>query len=92
MLISEADSVIFLQTKYDANQEAKKQLLPITTGDLTNLDRRWSTPEKSQNGLASFAHQGDFQYGSSRGSVLVDHFQYSRQNYPTLYSSSRYDI
>ncbi|XP_058019189.1 solute carrier family 35 member E1 [Ahaetulla prasina] len=83
---------LYNKTKYDANQEAKKQLLPITTGDLTNLDRRWSTPEKSQNGLASFAHHGDFQYGSSRGNVLVDHFQYSRQNYPTLYSSSRYDI
>ncbi|XP_034293445.1 solute carrier family 35 member E1 [Pantherophis guttatus] len=83
---------LYNKTKYDAHREAKKQLLPITTGDLTNLDRRWSTPEKSQNGLASFAHHGDFQYGSSRSNVLVDHLQYSRQNYPGLYSSSRYDI
>ncbi|XP_066491599.1 solute carrier family 35 member E1 [Tiliqua scincoides] len=81
---------LYNKTKYDANREAKKQLLPITTGDLGNLERHRNTPEKSQNGLGSFTQHGDFQYG--RGSVLTDHFQYSRQNYPTLYSSNRYDV
>lgn len=78
------------QTKYDVNQAAKKQLLPITTRDFANLQRHWSNPVKSQNGLSSFTQQGDFQYG--RANVLTDHFQYSRQNYPASYSSNRYDI
>ncbi|KAL8177960.1 UNVERIFIED_CONTAM: hypothetical protein K2H54_024300 [Gekko kuhli] len=81
---------LYNKTKYDANQEAKKHFLPMTTGDLVNLERHRSTPEKSQNGLASFTQRGDFQYG--RNNVLTDHFQYSRQNYPTVYNSNRYDI
>ncbi|NXH50269.1 S35E1 protein, partial [Dicaeum eximium] len=88
------DSVkIFLsQTKYDANQEAKKkqQLLPVTTGDLVNLERLRNPPEKSQNGLPAFGQHGDFQYG--RSNLLTDHFQYSRQNYPTSYNLNRFDI
>ncbi|NXF97509.1 S35E1 protein, partial [Eubucco bourcierii] len=81
---------LYNKTKYDANQEAKKQLLPITTGDLVNLDRHRSTPEKAQNGLAAFAPHGDFQH--SRSSVLTDHFQYNRQSYPAAYSFNRFDI
>ncbi|XP_015280135.1 PREDICTED: solute carrier family 35 member E1 [Gekko japonicus] len=81
---------LYNKTKYDANQEAKKHFLPMTTGDLVNLERHRSTPEKSQNGLASFTQRGDFQYG--RNNVLTDHFQYSRQSYPTVYNSNRYDI
>nr|XP_060640808.1 solute carrier family 35 member E1 isoform X2 [Anolis sagrei ordinatus] len=97
---------LYNKTKYDANQEAKKQqhLLPITTGDLVSLEhqqqqQRRIALEKAQNGMGSFGggsglhhhHHGDFQYGG-RGGVLADHFQYGRQNYPNLYSSSRYDI
>ncbi|KAH0625705.1 hypothetical protein JD844_033904 [Phrynosoma platyrhinos] len=90
---------LYNKTKYDANQEAKKQLLPLTTGDLVSLEhqhqQRRSTLEKAQNGMASFSHHhhhhGDLQYGG-RGSLLTDHFPYGRQNYPTSYSSSRYDI
>ncbi|NXA78995.1 S35E1 protein, partial [Thryothorus ludovicianus] len=78
----------FSQTKYDANQEAKKQqLLPVTTGDLVNLERHRGPAEKSQNGLTAF---GDFQYG--RSNVLTDHFQYNRQSYPTSYNLNRFDI
>lgn len=81
---------LYNKTKYDANQEAKKQLLPVTTGDLVNLDRHRNTPEKSQNGLTAFAPHGDYQYG--RSNVLTDHFQYSRQNYPPTYNLNRFDI
>ncbi|XP_068020873.1 solute carrier family 35 member E1 isoform X2 [Melanerpes formicivorus] len=81
---------LYNKTKYDANQEAKKQLLPVTTGDLVNLDRHRNTPEKSQNGLTAFAQHGDYQH--SRTSVLTDHFQYNRQNYPTAYNFNRFDI
>uniref|UniRef100_A0ABM5ELI5 Solute carrier family 35 member E1 n=1 Tax=Pogona vitticeps TaxID=103695 RepID=A0ABM5ELI5_9SAUR len=84
---------LYNKTKYDANREAKKQLLPVTTGDLVNLDPlRGHGAEKSHNGLTSFTRQGDFPYGSRAGGVLADHFQYSRPNYPTLYGASRYDI
>ncbi|KAM4884169.1 solute carrier family 35 member E1 [Sylvia borin] len=82
---------LYNKTKYDANQEAKKQqLLPVTTGDLVNLERHRNPPEKSQNGLTAFAQHGDFQYG--RSNVLTDHFQYSRQNYATSYNLNRFDI
>ncbi|NWV59222.1 S35E1 protein, partial [Malurus elegans] len=82
---------LYNKTKYDANQEAKKQqLLPVTTGDLVNLERHRNAPEKSQNGLTTFGQHGDFQYG--RSNVLTDHFQYSRQNYPTPYNMNRFDI
>ncbi|KAM8795136.1 solute carrier family 35 member E1 [Eudromia elegans] len=81
---------LYNKTKYDANQEAKKQLLPVTTADLVNLDRHRNTPEKSQNGLTAFAQHGDYQYG--RANVLTDHFQYNRQNYPTTYNLNRFDI
>ncbi|XP_031459858.1 solute carrier family 35 member E1 [Phasianus colchicus] len=81
---------LYNKTKYDANQEAKKQLLPVTTGDLVNLERHRNTPEKSQNGLTAFAPHGDYQYG--RTNVLTDHFQYSRQNYPPTYNLNRFDI
>uniref|UniRef100_A0A8C3LAA8 Solute carrier family 35 member E1 n=1 Tax=Chrysolophus pictus TaxID=9089 RepID=A0A8C3LAA8_CHRPC len=81
---------LYNKTKYDANQEAKKQLLPVTTGDLVNLERHRNTPEKSQNGLTAFAPHGDYQYG--RTNVLTDHFQYNRQNYPPTYNLNRFDI
>ncbi|NWU66541.1 S35E1 protein, partial [Pterocles burchelli] len=79
---------LYNKTKYDANQEAKKQLLPVTTADLVNLDRHRNTPEKSPNGL--IAQHGDYQYG--RTNILTDHFQYNRQNYPTTYNLNRFDI
>ncbi|NWW34510.1 S35E1 protein, partial [Panurus biarmicus] len=82
---------LYNKTKYDANQEAKKQqLLPVTTGDLVALERHRNAPDKSQNGLPAFGQHGDFQYG--RSNVLTDHFQYSRQNYPTAYNLNRFDI
>ncbi|XP_038628282.1 solute carrier family 35 member E1 [Tachyglossus aculeatus] len=80
---------LYNKTKYDANQEAKKQLLPVTAGDLVNLEHHRNIPEKSQNGIL-FPQHGDYQYG--RTSVLTDHFQYNRQNYPNTYSLNRYDV
>ncbi|XP_042299959.1 solute carrier family 35 member E1 isoform X1 [Sceloporus undulatus] len=91
---------LYNKNKYDANKEAKKQLLPLTMGDLVSLEHQHqqhrSALEKAQNGMASFSrhhhhHHADLQY-EGRGSLLADHFPYGRQNYSTSYSSSRYDI
>uniref|UniRef100_A0A8C5IQW4 Solute carrier family 35 member E1 n=1 Tax=Junco hyemalis TaxID=40217 RepID=A0A8C5IQW4_JUNHY len=80
---------LYNKTKYDANQEAKKQqLLPVTTGDLANLERHRNAADKSQNGLAAFGQHGDF----LRSNVLTEHFQFSRQSYPTAYNLNRFDI
>ncbi|KAF2980472.1 hypothetical protein EK904_008371 [Melospiza melodia maxima] len=65
-----------------------KQLLPVTTGDLVNLERHRNAAEKSQNGLAAFGQHGDF----LRSNVLTEHFQFSRQSYPTAYNLNRFDI
>ncbi|XP_042691659.1 solute carrier family 35 member E1 [Centrocercus urophasianus] len=81
---------LYNKTKYDANQEAKKQLLPVTTADLVNLDRHRSAPEKSQNGLTAFAPHGDYQYG--RAGVLAEHCQHNRQSCPPAYNFNRFDI
>ncbi|XP_048783707.1 LOW QUALITY PROTEIN: solute carrier family 35 member E1 [Lagopus muta] len=81
---------LYNKTKYDANQEAKKQLLPVTTADLVNLDRHRSAPEKSQNGLTAFAPHGDYQYG--RAAVLAEHCQHNRQSCPPAYNFNRFDI
>ena len=78
-----------LQTKYDANQQAQKHLLPITTGDLSSKEHHRSPLKKPHNG-ALFPQHGDYQYG--RNNVLTDHFQYSRQSYPNSYSLNRYDV
>lgn len=78
-----------LQTKYDANQQARKHFLPITAGDLRGKDPHRSPLEKPHNGLLSSPH-GDYQYG--RNNILTDHFQYSRQSYPNSYSLNRYDV
>ncbi|KAM9094316.1 solute carrier family 35 member E1 [Sarcophilus harrisii] len=80
---------LYNKTKYDANQEAKKHLLPVVTGDLGSPDHHRNTPEKSQNGIL-FPQHGDYHYG--RSSVFTDHFQYNRQNYPNTYSLNHYDV
>lgn len=78
-----------LQTKYDANQQAQKHLLPITAGDLSSKEHHRSPLKKPHNGVL-FPQHGDYQYG--RNNTLTDHFQYSRQNYPNSYSLNRYDV
>ncbi|KAJ7308256.1 hypothetical protein JRQ81_008782 [Phrynocephalus forsythii] len=89
---------MYNKTKHDANRAAKRHLLPVTTGDLVSFEHlRNAGGEKSHNGLAPFARQGDFPYasrgaGGGGGTVLMDHFPYGRPNYPTLYGSRRYDI
>lgn len=77
------------QTKYDANQQARKHLLPVTTGDLSSKEHHRSALEKPHNGIL-FPQHGDYQYG--RNNILTDHFQYSRQSYPNSYTLNRYDV
>lgn len=85
---SRLTALLTLQTKYDANQQARKHLLPVTTGDLSSKEHHRSPLEKPHNGIL-FPQHGDYQYG--RNNVLTDHFQYSRQSYPN-YSLNRYDV
>uniref|UniRef100_A0A2K6MS64 Solute carrier family 35 member E1 n=1 Tax=Rhinopithecus bieti TaxID=61621 RepID=A0A2K6MS64_RHIBE len=80
---------LYNKTKYDANQQARKHLLPVTTADLSSKERHRSPLEKPHNGLL-FPQHGDYQYG--RNNILTDHFQYSRQSYPNSYSLNRYDV
>lgn len=80
---------LYNKTKYDANQQAQKHLLPITTGDLSSKEHHRSPLKKPHNGVL-FPQHGDYQYG--RNNTLTDHFQYSRQSYPNSYSLNRYDV
>lgn len=82
-------ALLILQTKYDANQQAKKHLLPVSTGDLSSKEHHRSPLEKPRNGVL-FPQHGDYQYG--RNNTLTDHFQYSRQSYPNSYNLNRYDV
>ncbi|XP_017567563.1 solute carrier family 35 member E1 [Pygocentrus nattereri] len=75
---------LYNKAKYDANQEAKKKLLPVSAQDMVSFDKPLS------NGSASFKQSSDFQYG--RSNVLSDHFQYSRQAYTMNYGSSQYVV
>jgi solute carrier family 35 protein E1 len=88
----EADGVtafLTLQTKYDANQQARKHLLPVTTGDLSSKEHHRSPLEKPHNGTL-FPPHSDYQYG--RNNILTDHFQYGRPSYPNSYTLNRYDV
>ncbi|KAM5237942.1 solute carrier family 35 member E1 [Ctenodactylus gundi] len=80
---------LYNKTKYDANQQARKHLLPVSVADLGGKEQPWSPPEKPHNGVLFPAH-GDFQHG--RTSVLTDHFQYSRPGHPGLHTLNRYDV
>ncbi|XP_010642664.1 solute carrier family 35 member E1 [Fukomys damarensis] len=73
---------LYNKTKYDANQQAKKHLLPVSTADLGGRER-------PHNGVLLPPH-GDLQY--SRSSVLTDHFQYGRPGQPHSYTLNRYDV
>ncbi|XP_076978112.1 solute carrier family 35 member E1 [Tamandua tetradactyla] len=73
---------LYNKTKYDANQQAKKHLLPVVTGDLSGKARPRSGPEKPHNGVLFPPH----------GTHLADHFQYGRPSYPSSYALNRYDV
>ncbi|XP_005359198.2 solute carrier family 35 member E1 [Microtus ochrogaster] len=79
---------LYNKTKYDANQQARRHLLPVSTSDLSSREHLRSPIEKPHNG-ALFPQQGDFQY---RNILLTDHFQYGRQSHPNSYTLSRHDV
>ncbi|XP_067824121.1 solute carrier family 35 member E1 [Heptranchias perlo] len=82
------------KAKYDANQEAKRKLLPVTSGDLVSLDRHQelSAEQKVQlNGTALYPQHTEYQYG--RTGLLAEQLQYNRQSATsTTYVSNRFDI
>uniref|UniRef100_A0A8C2QCZ9 Sugar phosphate transporter domain-containing protein n=3 Tax=Cricetulus griseus TaxID=10029 RepID=A0A8C2QCZ9_CRIGR len=79
---------LYNKTKYDANQQARRHLLPVSTSDLSSREHLRSPVEKPHNG-ALFPQQGDFQY---RNILLTDHFQYGRQSHLNSYALSRHDV
>ncbi|XP_076409345.1 solute carrier family 35 member E1 isoform X2 [Peromyscus maniculatus bairdii] len=79
---------LYNKTKYDANQQARRHLLPVSASDLSSREHLRSPVEKPHNG-ALFPQQGDFQY---RNVLLTDHFQYGRQSHPNSYALSRHDV
>ncbi|MBZ3874570.1 Solute carrier family 35 member E1 [Sciurus carolinensis] len=80
--------VFLYKTKYDANQQARRHLLPVSTADLSSKERHRSPLEKP-NGIL-FPQYGDYQYGCNN--ILTDHFQYSRQSHPNACTLNRYDV
>ncbi|XP_072924962.1 solute carrier family 35 member E1 [Hemitrygon akajei] len=82
------------KAKYDANQEAKRKLLPVTSGDLISLNRHQelSAEQKVQlNGTALYPQHSEYQYG--RTGLLAEQSQYNRQsNTGATYVSNRFDI
>uniref|UniRef100_A0A2K5DCZ9 Sugar phosphate transporter domain-containing protein n=1 Tax=Aotus nancymaae TaxID=37293 RepID=A0A2K5DCZ9_AOTNA len=75
--------VFLYKTKYDANQQARKYLLPVTTSDLSSKERHRSPVEKPHNGLL-FPQHGDYQYGCS--SILTS----STASFPGAWSPHYY--
>ncbi|XP_028671974.1 solute carrier family 35 member E1 [Erpetoichthys calabaricus] len=78
---------LYNKAKYDANQEAKKTLLPVSKDDLVSFEASGNSSvlDKLQaNGTVTFP------YG--RNNVLTDHFQYGRQSGSAGYMSSQYDV
>ncbi|KAG2463906.1 S35E1 protein, partial [Polypterus senegalus] len=78
---------LYNKAKYDANQEAKKTLLPVSKDDLVSFEASGNSSvlDKLQaNGSVTFP------YG--RNNVLTDHFQYGRQSGSAGYMSSQYDV
>ncbi|XP_041060167.1 solute carrier family 35 member E1 [Carcharodon carcharias] len=82
------------KAKYDANQEAKRKLLPVTSGDLVSLNQHQelSVDQKGQmNGTVLYPQYTEYQYG--RNGLLAEQLQYNRQSsLGTTYVSNRFDI
>ncbi|GCC33644.1 hypothetical protein chiPu_0012114 [Chiloscyllium punctatum] len=82
------------KAKYDANQEAKRKLLPVTSTDLLSLDHHHelSVDQKGQmNGTVLYSQYTDYQYG--RNGLLAEQLQYNRQSaLGTTFVSNRFDV
>ncbi|XP_018601281.1 solute carrier family 35 member E1 [Scleropages formosus] len=82
---------LYNKAKYDANQETKKKLLPVSKQDMVSFDNVGMGLDTVQpNGTVPFPKGSDVQYG--RSNVLTDHFQYSRQTFSMGFSSNQYDV
>ncbi|XP_007899230.1 solute carrier family 35 member E1 [Callorhinchus milii] len=81
------------KAKYDANQEAKRKLLPVSSEDLVSLDQHKELllDQKVQlNGTGVYGQHVEYQYG--RSGLLVEQLQYSRPTSGTTYVSNRFDV
>lgn len=77
------------KAKYDANQEAKKKLLPVSKQD-AGVFEHIGVNKPLSNGSVPFTQGSDSPYG--RSNVLTDHFQYSRQTYTMNYGANQYVV
>ncbi|XP_078280381.1 solute carrier family 35 member E1 [Rhinoraja longicauda] len=82
------------KAKYDANQEAKRKLLPVTSGDLVSLNRHQELSAEQKvllNGTALYPQHTEYQYG--RTGLLAEQSQYNRQtSIGTTFVSNRFDV
>ncbi|XP_063056776.1 solute carrier family 35 member E1 [Engraulis encrasicolus] len=82
---------LYNKAKYDANQEAKKKLLPVSKQDMGGVFDHVGGDKPQPNGSVPFTQGSDALYG--RSNVLTDHFQYSRQAYtPLNYAANQYVV
>ncbi|XP_032902628.1 solute carrier family 35 member E1 isoform X1 [Amblyraja radiata] len=82
------------KAKYDANQEAKRKLLPVSSGDLVSLNRHQELSAEQKvllNGTALYPQHTEYQYG--RTGLLAEQSQYNRQtSIGTTFVSNRFDV
>ncbi|KAG9343265.1 hypothetical protein JZ751_014246 [Albula glossodonta] len=85
MLTAIVGVFLYNKAKYDANQEAKKRLLPFSKQDAESFDPGALALGKAPplNGSAE---------GLERTSVLTDHFQYSRPAYLNTHGPAQYVV
>ncbi|KAJ8332727.1 hypothetical protein SKAU_G00425160 [Synaphobranchus kaupii] len=90
MLTAIVGVFLYNKAKYDANQEAKKKLLPFAQQDVVTFDPGALGLEKgaAHNGAGPFP----LEPGLERAGVLTDHFQYGRGPYLSPHGTAQYDV